>query len=112
MGLVLSVTALFWLTINLLNERAFFPILQIIFVLALGCLTLLFFSKKSISLRPLRALELLLFGTAAAYMGLQDFTSIDQSAALGDSGMALSGLLRTVLRKPNESCSSVVMSRN
>jgi len=96
-GLVLSLTALIWLTINLLNERAFFPILQIIFVLALGCLTLLLFSKKSISLTPLRALELLLFGLAAAYMGLQDFTSIDQSAVLGDSGMALSGLLRTVL---------------
>jgi len=96
-GLVLFVTAFIWLTINLLSERAFFPILQILFVLALGCLTLLLFSKKSISLTPLRALELLLFGLAAAYMGLQDFASIDQSAVLGDSGMALSGLLRTVL---------------
>ena len=72
------------------------PIIQIPLLLAVGCMALLLFSKKQLSLTPLRALELFLFGSAAAYMGLQDFAFIDQSAALGDSGMVLSGLLRTV----------------
>ena len=96
LGLVFLVIGGLWLSANLLNQRSFFPIIQIPLLLAIGCMALLLFSKKPLSLTPLRALELLLFGLAAAYVGLQDFTFIHQSAALGDSGMALSGLLRTV----------------
>ena len=91
------VIGVLWLSVNLLNQRAFFSIIQIPLLLAIGCMALLLFSEKPLSLTPLRALELLLFGLAAAYMGLQDFAFINQSAALGDSGMALAGLLRTVL---------------
>ncbi len=97
LSLVFFVAGLLWLSGNLLSQRAFFPMIQIPLLLAIGCMALLLFSKKPLSLTPLRALELLLFGWAAAYMGLQDLTFIDQSAALGDSGLALSGLLRTVL---------------
>ncbi len=96
LGLIFFFTGGLWSSANLLNQRAFFPIIQIPLLLAIGCIALLLFSKKPLSLKPLRALELLIFGLAAAYMGLQDLTFIIQSAALGDSGMALSGLLRTV----------------
>ncbi len=96
LGLIFFFTGGLWSSANLLNQRAFFPIIQIPLLLAIGCIALLLFSKKPLSLKPLRALELLIFGLAAAYMGLQDLTFIIQSAALGDSVMALSGLLRTV----------------
>ncbi|MEE8462490.1 MAG: serine/threonine-protein kinase [Acidobacteriota bacterium] len=96
LSLVFLATGVLWSSANLLNQRAFLPIIQIPLLLAIGCMALLLFSKKPLSLTPLRALELFLFGSAAAYMGLQDFAFIDQSAALGDSGMVLSGLLRTV----------------
>ena len=96
LSLVFLITGVLWSSANLLNQRAFLPIIQIPLLLAIGGMALLLFSKKPLSLTPLRALELLLFGLAAAYVGLQDFTFIHQSAALGDSGMALSGLLRTV----------------
>ena len=96
LNLVFFVTGVIWLSVNLLSQRPSFPIIQIPLLLGMGCMALLLFSKKPLSLTPLRALELLLFGLAAAYIGLQDFTLIDQSAARGDSGMALSGLLRTV----------------
>jgi serine/threonine-protein kinase len=96
LSLVFLVTGSLWLSANLLNQRAFFPIIHIPLLLAIGCMALLLFSKKPLALTPLRALELLLFGLAAAYVGLQGFAFIDQSAALGDSGMALWGLLRTV----------------
>ncbi len=96
LNLVFFVTGVIWLSVNLLSQRASFPIIQIPLLLGMGCMALLLFSKKPLSLTPLRALELFLFGSAAAYMGLQDFAFIGQSAALGDSGMVLSGLLRTV----------------
>ena len=96
LSLVFLATGVLWSSANLLNQRAFLPIIQIPLLLAIGCMALLLFSKKPLSLTPLRALELFLFGSAAAYMGLQDFAFIDQNAALGDSGMVLSGLLRTV----------------
>ena len=96
LSLVFLATVVLWSSANLLYQRAFLPIIQIPLLLAIGCMALLLFSKKPLSLTPLRALELFLFGSAAAYMGLQDFAFIDQSAALGDSGMVLSGLLRTV----------------
>ena len=96
LNLVFFVPGLIWLSVNLLSQRASFPIIQIPLLLGMGCMALLLFSQKPLSLKPLRALELLLFGLAATYIGLQDFTFIDQSAARGDSGMALSGLLRTV----------------
>ncbi len=96
LNLVFLATGVLWSSANLLSQRAFLPIIQIPLLLARGCMALLLFSKKQLSLTPLRALELVLFGSAAAYMGLQDFAFIDQSAALGDSGMVLSGLLRTV----------------
>ena len=89
MSLVFLVIGVLWLSVNLLNQRAFFSIIQIPLLLAIGFMALLLFSEKPLSLKPLRALELLLFGLAAAYMGLQDFAFIDQSAALGDSSMAL-----------------------
>jgi len=97
LSLVFLVTGVLWSSANLLNQRAFLPIIQIPLLLAIGGMALLLFSKKPLSLTPLRALELLLFGLAAAYMALQDLTFIIQSAALGDSGMALAGLLRTVV---------------
>ena len=97
LSLVFLATGVLWSSANLLNQRAFLPIIQIPLLLAIGCMALLLFSKKPLSLTPLRALELFLFGSAAAYMGLQDFAFIDQSAALGDSGLVLSGLLRTVV---------------
>ena len=96
LNLVFLATGVLWSSASLLSQRAFLPIIQIPLLLAIGCMALLLFSKKQLSLTPLRALELFLFGSAAAYMGLQDFAFIDQSAALGDSGMVLSGLLRTV----------------
>ena len=96
LSLVFLATGVLWSSANLLYQRAFLPIIQIPLLLAIGCMALLLFSKKPLSLTPLRALELFLFGSAAAYMGLQDFAFIDQSSALGDSGMVLSGLLRTV----------------
>ncbi len=97
LSLVFWVTGVLWSSANLLNQRAFLPIIQIPLLLAIGCMALLLFSKKPLSLTPLRALELLLFGLAAAYVVLQDVTFIDQRAALGDSGMALSGLFRTAV---------------
>ena len=97
LSLVFFVAGGLWISGNLLSQRAFLPTIQIPLLLAMGFMALLFFSKKPLSLTPLRALELVLFGLAAAYLALQDFTFVDQSAALGDSGMALSGLLRTVL---------------
>jgi len=97
LSLVFFVTGVLWISVSLLSQRAFLPTIQIPLLLAMGFMALLFFSKKPLSLTPLRGLELALFGLAAAYMALQDFTFIDQSAALGDSGMALTGLLRTVL---------------
>jgi serine/threonine-protein kinase len=96
LSLVFFLTGVIWSSSNLLSQRVFLPVIQIPLLLAMGCIALLLFSKKPVSLTPLRALELALFGLAAAYMVLQDFTFIDQSAALGDSGMALSGLLKTV----------------
>ena len=96
-GLVLFVTEIIWLTIELLGDNASFPIIQIALVLALGCVTVLLFGKKAISLTPLRALELLIFGSAAVYVAVQDYTSVYQSAELGNSGLALSGLLKSVL---------------
>ena len=91
-ALVLFVTEIIWLTIDLLGHRISSPLLQIVLVLVLGCITVLLFTKKPLPLTPLRVLELLIFGSAAVFVAVQDFTLVSQSAVLGDSGLALSGL--------------------
>ena len=96
-ALVLLVTEISWLTIDLLGNRTSSPLLQIVLVLALGCITVLLFTKKQLPLTPLRALELLIFGSAAVFVAVQDYTLVSQSALRGDSGLALSGLFKSVL---------------
>ena len=96
-ALILSVTEIIWLTIDLLGNRTSSPLIQIVLVLALGCITVLLFSKQPIPLTPLRVLELLTFGSAAVFVAVQDYTFVSQSAALEDSGLALSGLYKSVL---------------
>lgn len=96
-ALVLFVTEIIWLTIDLLSHRTSSPLIQIVLVVALGCITVLLFSKKTIPLTPLRVLELLIFSSAAVFVAVQDFTLVSQRAALGQSGLALSGLFKSVL---------------
>ena len=96
LSLVFFVVGVLWSSGNLLSQRAFLPIIQIPLLLVMGSMALLLFSKKPLSLTLLRALELLLFGLAVAYISLQDLIFIDQSVVQGNSGMVLSGLLRTV----------------
>ena len=82
---------------DLAFETGFSPLALTLLIVVLGTSAALIFSSKRMSLPRLRALELLIFGAAAAYLAAQGYALLLEQLALGGAGTSLSVWNRTML---------------
>ena len=95
--LIFLVAAIVWLGIDLLAEQAFGLPFQVPWLLVLAGVAALLYSRRPLQLLRLRALELVLFGAAVAYLSARDYAFIYWAHAGGQTSLALSGFTVTVL---------------
>ncbi len=96
-ALIFLVAAIVWLGIDLLAEQAFGLPFQVPWLLVLAGVAALLYSRRPLQLLRLRALELVLFGAAVAYLSARDYAFIYGAHAGGQTSLALSGFTETVL---------------
>ena len=93
---IFLVAAVIWVAIDLFSGRTFGLLIQILCVGVMTAAAVLLYSQRPLALPRLRAVELVLFGAAAAYLSARDYTFIYSTLARGEGSLALSGFTETV----------------